>query len=119
MSDYTVVYFTGLDRGFSVPSTLAEFSIFGIDISFNKQENRVTLSDKSAPVTLSSNNWEIVMLVDKCSVELYLDGGKFYLGTADEKTYCDYNLPYLEITSTTDCTIKSAEIHSLKSIWGN
>ncbi len=33
MSDYTVVYFTGLDRGFSVPSTLAEFSIFGMDIS--------------------------------------------------------------------------------------
>lgn len=33
MSDYTVVYFTGIDRGFSVPSVLAEFSIFGIDFS--------------------------------------------------------------------------------------
>ncbi len=33
MSDYTVVYFTGMDRGLSVPSVLAEFSIFGIDIS--------------------------------------------------------------------------------------
>ena len=33
MSNYTVVYFTGISRGFSVPSVLAEFSIFGIDIS--------------------------------------------------------------------------------------
>lgn len=33
MSDYTVVYFSCLDRGFSVPSTLAEFSIFGMDIT--------------------------------------------------------------------------------------
>lgn len=33
MSDYTVVYFTGIDRGFSVPSVLAEFSVFGIDVS--------------------------------------------------------------------------------------
>ncbi len=32
MSDYTVVYFAGLDRGFSVPSVLADFSVFGIDI---------------------------------------------------------------------------------------
>ena len=32
MSDYTVVYFTGINRGFSVPSILADFSIFGIDV---------------------------------------------------------------------------------------
>lgn len=32
MSDYTVVYFAGIDRGFSVPSVLADFSIFGIDV---------------------------------------------------------------------------------------
>ncbi len=32
MSDYTVVYFTGIDRGFSIPSILADFSLFGIDI---------------------------------------------------------------------------------------
>ena len=33
MSDYTVVYFPNLiKRGFSVPSVLADFSIFGIDI---------------------------------------------------------------------------------------
>lgn len=33
MSDYTVVYFTGIERGFSVPSVLADFSIFGFDIT--------------------------------------------------------------------------------------
>ena len=32
MSDYTVVYFAGIEKGFSVPSILADFSIFGIDI---------------------------------------------------------------------------------------
>lgn len=32
MSDYTVVYFAGLERGFSVPSVLADFSLFGLDI---------------------------------------------------------------------------------------
>ena len=32
MSDYTVVYFSGIDRGFSVPSILADFSLFGLDV---------------------------------------------------------------------------------------
>lgn len=32
MSDYTVVYFSGIDRGFSVPSVLADFSVFGVDV---------------------------------------------------------------------------------------
>lgn len=32
MSDYTIVKFAGLERGFSVPSVLADFSIFGIDV---------------------------------------------------------------------------------------
>ncbi|MBR2292811.1 MAG: glycoside hydrolase family 32 protein [Clostridia bacterium] len=100
-------------------STQLALKIFGIDILFDKMENRVKLSDKSAPVTLTSNIWEIVLIVDRCSVELYLDGGKIYLGTVDEKTYCDYNLPYLEMISTTDCAIKTVEMHSLKSIWGD
>lgn len=32
MSDYSVVYFTGIERGFSVPSVLAEFKFFGMDM---------------------------------------------------------------------------------------
>jgi len=32
MSDYSIVYFTGIERGFSVPSVLAEFKIFGVDM---------------------------------------------------------------------------------------
>ena len=100
-------------------STRLTLKIFGINVLFDKTENKVKLSDNSAPITLASDIWEIVMLVDRCSVELYLDGGKIYLSTINAETYCDYNLPYLEIASTTDCAVKSIELHSLKSIWEN
>ncbi len=98
-------------------STELSLKIFGIDVLFNKAENRVKLSDSSAPITLSCDTWDVTMIVDTCSVELYLDGGKIYLGTVDERTYCDYNLPYMEITSNTECKLNSIELHSLKSIW--
>lgn len=100
-------------------STQLALKIFGIDVFLNQSDNSIKISDSSAPITLTSEKWEMIMLVDRCSVELYLDDGKIYLGTIDEKTYCDYNLPYLEMTSSTDCTIKNMELHSLKSIWGN
>ena len=32
MSDYTVVYFKGIEKGFSVPSVLADFNLFGMDV---------------------------------------------------------------------------------------
>lgn len=32
MSDYTVVYFKGIERGFSVPSVLANFDFFGVNV---------------------------------------------------------------------------------------
>lgn len=33
MKDYTVVYFNGIERGFSIPSTLCEFEIGGMEFS--------------------------------------------------------------------------------------
>ena len=33
MSDYTTVYFSWIKRGFNIPSTLCEFSLFGNVIS--------------------------------------------------------------------------------------
>ncbi len=32
MSDYTIVYFNGIERGFEIPSVLADFNIFGINV---------------------------------------------------------------------------------------
>ena len=45
------------------------------------------------------------------------DGGKFYMGTVDENTCCDDDLPYMEIVANADCEIQRMELHSLKSIW--
>lgn len=99
------------------PSAKLTVKVFGIELELNRQENSIRLGDKTAPITLTETEWDLVLLVDRCSVELYLDGGKIYLGTADESTYCDYNLPYMELSTTADCTLRSAELTALRSIW--
>ncbi len=101
------------------PTEKLTLGLFGIHVRFSGAGNRVSIGNESAPITLTSSRWDIVMLVDKCSMELYLDEGRVYLGTVDRSTYCDYYLPYLELTSAADCVIKRLELHSLKSIWHN
>ena len=93
------------------------FTLFGRSIVCDTEKNTVTLSKNTAPLSLTSGKLELVILSDQCSLELYLDGGKFYMGTVNADTYCDYNLPYLEIAANEGVTLKHMEIHSLKSIW--
>ena len=73
---------------------------------------------RSVPIALTSDGFELTLIVDKCSAELYLDGGKIYSGSVDEKTVCDYNLPYLELSSSNDTTLEYLEIYKLGSVWG-
>ncbi len=93
------------------------FNLFGRKIVCDTEKNAITLSKSTSPLSLAENSIDLVIISDSCSIELYADGGKFYMATVDESTFCDYNLPYLEITSSSDCEIQSLELHSLKSIW--
>lgn len=99
-------------------ATQLTLNLFGRKIICDTEKNSLTLSKNTAPLSLTPNKLDLVIISDQCSLELYSDGGKFYMGTVDENTYCDYNLPYMAITANGDCEIQHVELHSLKSIWG-
>jgi sucrose-6-phosphate hydrolase SacC (GH32 family) len=102
----------------TLPSaTQLTLKIFGRKILCDTGKNSITLSNNTAPLSLNQNTVDLVIVSDQCSIEIYSDGGKFYMGTVDENTFCDYNLPYMEIISSADCEIHHLELHSLKSIW--
>ena len=102
----------------NLPSaTQLTLKIFGRKILCDTGKNSITLSNNTAPLSLNQNTIDLVIVSDQCSIEIYSDGGKFYMGTVDENTFCDYNLPYMEIISSADCEIQHLELHSLKSIW--
>lgn len=92
-------------------------NLFGRKIICDTEKNSITLSKNTAPLSFTPNKIDLVIISDQCSLEIYSDGGKFYLSTVDENTFCDYNLPYMEIVANGDCEIQRIELHSLKSIW--
>lgn len=97
--------------------TSLKLTVFGRGLECNFSENAVKLGDQCAPLTICSDKLELTMIVDKCSIEIYLDGGKIYFSTVAPCTVCDYNLPYLELETDEQLTIEALELHSLKSIW--
>lgn len=94
--------------------TKLDFHIFGINIKCDLEENILAVNNKTVPVSYFKDKLEMTVIIDRCSVEVFTDGGKAFLC---ETCICDRNLNYFEINSEADYSIDRLEIHSLKSIW--
>lgn len=64
--------------------------------------------------TKEKNN--IVIVVDRCSIEIFSNSGKIYMSCLNNETICDFNIPYFVIESNNETKIESLEICSLNSI---
>ena len=115
-----------LDRAAYDMHIVAEFkgeihlNVFGHLIKFKASENLITYvkpqknyRDARVPVSLDSSLVDIRVVVDRCSFELFIDGGKINVSLP---YICDYNLPYLTISATEIVQVEKFECHKLSSI---
>ena len=115
-----------LDRAAYDVSIKAEFKgevhvrIFGHLIKFKASENLVTFvkptksfRDGKVPVSLDSSSIDVRIVVDRCSFELFIDGGKINVALP---YICDYNLPYLSVLATEEVHVDKLEYHKLAPI---
>ena len=93
-----------------------ELKIFGKIISFDFSKNTVSIGKTDAPISLTNSGFDITLIADRCSLELFSDGGKIVLSELNNDTFMDRNLPYLNISSDKEMTF-DIEINSLNSIW--
>lgn len=101
----------------SEPNNNLSFVIFGRNFSVNMKENTFSIEKNSIPLSITNNNIDITLIIDKLSTEVYLNGGKIYSSYMEESIMPDYNLAHMEIKSDQNCTLDNLEIHSLDSIW--
>lgn len=93
-------------------------SVFGRSINFDFGQNKINIGDCAAPISLTDSGLDITILVDKCSIEIFADGGKICLSCLNNNTVSDFNIPDLTMQTGESITIKDIEIYSLDSIWG-
>ena len=65
------------------------------------------------PASLDGKKLDIRLIVDRCSVELYADGGRF---CGVFLTVRDLNLPYFSVSGKKNITVDSLKISKLGSI---
>jgi sucrose-6-phosphate hydrolase SacC (GH32 family) len=99
-------------------NAVLKMTLFGRTYTLDLGANQLNFGcDRTLPLSLSQSQVELTMIVDRCSAEMFLDRGKIYNGSVDEKTYSDYTLPYLEFLSDEDLVIENLQAIRLKSIW--
>lgn len=92
--------------------------VFGRTIHFDFAKNEIRIGESVAPISVSRADFDITVIVDRCSIELFSDGGKIFMSCIDENTLSDRNIPYFTINSENEIKLEGIEINSLDSIWG-
>ena len=84
--------------------------IYGHNLAIDFDKNEVRYEKIKMPLSLNSDYANVRVIIDRCSIEVYTDGGRYLLS---DKLVCDYNLQYLTLSSDTKSKIDNLEIHIL------
>lgn len=96
---------------------VTEMQIFGRTIRFDFKKNEIAVGNNFAPISVASEKFDITIIVDRCSFEIFADSGKIFMSCLDNNTLCDRNIPNFVIKTDNVTVIESIEMHSLNSIW--
>jgi len=90
---------------------------FGRETVFDFTKNQIRVGRDTAPLGAAGAPWEATILLDRCSVELFADGGRVYLSALNEETVMDRNLPRLVLRGSAGVQLDTLTAESLRSIW--
>ena len=105
-----------LDLYFSMPYIHGEklvINMFGTDLVCDMDKNEIRCKNVKMPLSISGDKVDMRILVDRCSVEIFADGGKIFAAAA---MFADYNLPYVVLRENEKIQIDSFTWHTLKNI---
>lgn len=85
-----------------------KLELFGHTLQIKTQENCIVYEKVKIPISSDPGTVDLRIIADRCSFEIFTDKGRFF---ANLYAVCDYNLPYLRISS-------DSNIHLQKLLYG-
>lgn len=92
---------------------IISFNVFGATITINCSQNTVCFDNIKMPISLFEDRIHVRLIVDKCSIECFTDGGKFCFSAYH---ICDFNLPYIELKCSDEVQLDRLCCYKLNSI---
>lgn len=105
-----------LDVAFSMPYVHGEklvLNLLGTDLACDMDKNEIRYKNVKMPLTLDGGHVDLRILVDRCSVEIFADGGKIFAAAV---AFADYNLPQVTLQKNEKITLDSFTWHTLENI---
>ncbi|MBE6634836.1 MAG: glycoside hydrolase family 32 protein [Ruminococcaceae bacterium] len=91
--------------------------IFGRDIVIKPSENELKFVKETVPLSIFNGSLDITLVIDRCSIEAFLDCGKIYASFLNNNSVQDYNVPFIEISSKGSIKIDELMLIALNSMW--
>ena len=91
--------------------------LFGREICVNFAENRIRAGGAECPISVADGSLDLTILVDRCGMEIFADGGRIYMSCLSENMFMDRNLLSLVLRCHRNYCADLLEIHALESIW--
>jgi len=98
-------------------NTVLRMTLFGRELQIDFSENQIRIGNSKAPVSLIKKDLDVALLIDRCGMEIFADGGKICLFASSEDAMMDRNLLRFSLASDTEYSLDLLEIHSLAPIW--
>ena len=105
-----------LSEGFSMPYLHGEklvLNLLGTDLACDMDKNEIRCKNVKMPLSLNGDRVDLRILVDKCSVEIFADGGKIFAAAV---AFADYNLPQVTLQKNEKITLDCFTWHTLKNM---
>lgn len=90
-----------------------DIDVFGSRITLDMRQNAVIYRDMSMPLSNERKLARLRMVIDRCTVELYADGGRYLLSA---QLICDYAKPELTLRSNVSLKPSRLEVYTLSSV---
>ena len=111
----TTLPHSALDILISLPPAkkgIVTFSLFGCVIKVDFYRNTVECGECTSPLRAGEGSSEIRLIVDRLSLELFIDCGRFYMSV---ETVCDYNLDRFNVSADREIMLPEIDIRELAS----
>lgn len=89
--------------------------LFGHTLQIRTQENCIVYEKVKIPISSDLRTVDLRIIADRCSFEIFTDGGRFF---ANLYVVCDYNLPYLRLLSDGNINLQKLFYSKLEPIHG-
>ncbi len=88
--------------------------VFGSEISLDMRQNEVIYRDMRMPLSYEKKLARLRLVVDRCTVELYADGGRYLLAA---NLICDPSKPYISLASDKAIPPSKLDVYRLDTVY--